>query len=120
MTIKDREYYNYESVDMGASVKHAQPVEILIFKNATLAGTPNFQAYSSISCTDWDTASTTATISDNSQILWSGQLGETGNFLFSFSDQIRIFPGDVISVVAKATTGTPAYVSASLNTREDI
>jgi hypothetical protein len=107
-------------LSVGASVKHAQPVEILIFKNATLAGTPNFQAYSSISCTDWDTASTTATISDNSQILWSGQLGETGNFLFSFSDQIRIFPGDVISVVAKATTGTPAYVSASLNTREDI
>ncbi len=107
-------------LSIGASVKHTQPVEVLILKNPTLAGDPNFQSYSSISCTDWDTAATTATISDNSQIVWSGPVGETGNFLFSFTDNIRMYPGDVFSVVAIASTGTPHYVSANLNTREDI
>ncbi len=105
MTIKDREYYNYEG---------------FVIRNATLAGNPNFAAYSSISCTDWDTAATTATFSDNSQLIWSGQLGETGSFQFTFDDEITLQPGETVSLCARSVTGTPAYVNASLNTREDI
>lgn len=107
-------------LSVAAAAKHTQPVAIFIIRNATLAGTPNFASYSSISCTDWDTAATTATFSDNSQLIWSGQLPETGSFQFTFDDEVTLQPGETVSVCARATTGTPSYVSASLNTREDI
>lgn len=106
-------------LSVAAAAKHGQPVAIFLIRKATLAGTPNFASYSSISATDWDTAATTATFSDNSQLIWSGQLPETGSFQFTFDDEVTLQPGETVSVCARATTGTPAYVSASLNTRED-
>lgn len=106
-------------LSVAAAVKHTQPVAIYLFRNATLGGTPNFTSYSSSSATDWDTSATTATISNNDQLIWSGQLGETGQVLFEFSDFVNLSPGDTITVAARSSTGTPAYVSASLNTRED-
>lgn len=106
-------------LSIAAAAKHTQPVVIYLFRNATLAGTPNFTPYSTTSATDWDTAATTATISNNDQLVWSGQLPETGSLIFSFSDFVSLFPGESFTVAARASTGTPAYVSASLNTRED-
>jgi hypothetical protein len=106
-------------ISISAAVKHTQPVSILIFRNASLVGNVNFSQYSSTSLSCFDTAATSATISDNNQILFSAALAETGNINISFEDEITIQPGETISVVARAVTGTPAYVIASLNTRED-
>ncbi len=106
-------------LSVAAAVKHTQPVLIILIRNATLAGTPNFASYSSISATDWDTAATTATFSDNNQVVWSGQLGETGDLQFTFEDEVTLQPGETISLCARAATGSPAYVSGSINTRED-
>ena len=129
MTIKDREYYNYEGVDMGATFNTAA-IDLIRFKGyfvqVVTTGSPigTFYMYASndpilASATDWDTAATTATFSDNQQIVLSGQLPETGSFQFMFDDEVTLQPGETLSVCARATTGTPAYVSASLNTRED-
>ena len=49
-------------------------------------------------------------------------MGPDGNEfydLFSESEHIAIQPGETFTLAAIATTGTPAFVSASLNTRED-
>jgi hypothetical protein len=46
-------------------------------------------------------------------------MGDTGNVIFEFKDSITIQPGETITLAAKATTGTPAWVVGSLNTRED-
>jgi hypothetical protein len=102
-----------------AAVKHTSPVVIYLFKNATLAGSPNFTAQASSSCSYVDTAATTCTIASNDQLIWSGMLGDTGNFEFTFADDITIQPGEVYTVAAKSVTGTPSYVIASINTRED-
>ncbi len=114
-----KSYVVINVLSVAAANKHTSPVTVFIFRNATLAGTPNFQPYSTISATDWDTAATTATISDNQQIVWSGQMSDAGSIEFTFDDQITMQPGDTLSLCARSTTGTPSYVSGSLNTRED-
>lgn len=102
-----------------AAIKHTSPVIIYLIKNATLLGNPNFTNYSSTSCTMWDTAATTCTYSDNNQVVWSGSIGETGQISFEFADEITLQPGESLTVAAKSTTGTPSYVVAAINTRED-
>ena len=125
-TIRNARYYGGRSnqsvvniLSVAAAIKHTSPVGIYIFKNATLTGSPNYVSYSSSSVTAWDTAATACSISDNRQLVWSGQLGDTGNLEFSFEDEITLQPGETLTVAARAVTGTPAYVTASLNTRED-
>ena len=103
----------------GYACKHGFPVTIYLFRDATLAGTPNFSSYATGSTALYDTAATTCTISSNAQLIWSGTLGETGNSAFAFSDDITLQPGEMITVAAQASSGTPSYVLASLNTRED-
>jgi hypothetical protein len=106
-------------LDVGASIKHTSPVVIYLFKNATLVGSPNFSQYSSSSISYVDTAATSCTISDNSKLIWSGPLGETGELFHEFNGQeIRVLPGDTITVAARSITGTPAYVVCTLNTKE--
>lgn len=107
-------------LSIAAALKHTQPTSVFLFKNATLGGTPNFTAYSTTSATDWDTAATTASISNNDQIVWSAQLAETGNVIFSFTDSVILLPGETLTLAARASTGTPSYFSGSINTREDI
>jgi hypothetical protein len=52
-------------------------------------------------------------------LIWSGPLGDTGNLEWSFDDQdVRIVPGDTITVAARAVSGTPAFVTCTLNTKE--
>lgn len=50
---------------------------------------------------------------------YTGTLGETGNLAFAFIDDITIQPGEMITVAAQSSAGTPSYVIASMNTRED-
>lgn len=106
-------------LSIAAAIKHTSPCAIYIFRDATLAGSPNFSQYDTASGLYWDTAATTCTITNNRQLLWSGQLGDTGNIIFEFTDLVTIQPGEMITVAAKSSTGTPSYVTASLNTRED-
>ena len=107
------------------ALKHTSPCIYYIVKNGTLAGSPNFSAYSSSTCGLWDTAATTVTWSDNSQLLYTFHLGDTGEIDHNFTntefngDEFTIQPGEWITVAAKAVTGTPSYVTGSLNTRED-
>lgn len=82
-------------------------------------GTPVFQPYSSTSATYVDVAATSATISDNNQILFSTHLGETGNQTFAFNEELDLQPDETLTIAAKASQGNPAYVLVSLNSRED-
>ncbi len=125
-TIRNTRYYGGRTnqavinlLSFAGAIKHTSPVSLYIIRNATLAGAPNFASYSSSSCSYWDTAGTTVTYSDNNQVVFSAQLGDTGDFLFSFTDDLSIQPGETITVAAKSTTGSPSYVTASINTRED-
>jgi hypothetical protein len=109
---------------VSGALKHTQPCIFYLIKNGTLGGTPNFVSFGTGSCSTWDTAATTVTFSDNSQLLWTGHLGETGDIDHHFtngdtSGEITLQPGEWITLAAKASTGTPAYVTGSINTRED-
>lgn len=85
-----------------------------------LPGIPVFRNYSSSSCTSYDNEATTCTFADNSQVITSLSIGQTGDFQFQFEDDITVQPGETITVAAKSTTGTSSNVLASLNTREDL
>ena len=102
-----------------AAMKHTQPGSIFLLKNATLSGTPNFATYSTSSCIYYDTAATICTISDNSQLLASLQLGESGQVLFPFLYPISLQTDDTITLAARSITGAPAYVLGSINIIED-
>jgi len=109
---------------VSGALKHTQPCIFYLIKNGTLAGTPNFSSFGTGSCSLWDTAATTVTFSDNSQLLWSGHLGETGDIDHHFTNgssqgELTLQPGEWVTLAAKASTGTPAYVTGSINTRED-
>jgi hypothetical protein len=125
-TIRNTRYYSSRSnqsviqlLSISCAIKHTNPVTLYLIKNGALTGNPNFSQYSTDSCSYYDSTATAVTFSTNDQVLWSGQLGETGNFIFSFSDDITLQPGEWLSVAARASTGTPSYVLATLNTRED-
>jgi len=125
-TIRNTRYYGSRSnqsvielLSVSCAIKHTSPVTLYLIRNGSLTGNPNFSQYASESCSYYDTAATAVTFSTNDQIMWSGQLGETGNFLFAFDDEVTLQPGEWLTVAARAATGTPAYVLATLNTRED-
>ncbi len=102
-----------------ASHDDATPVTIYLLKNATLLGNVNYQEFSTNSCSFWDRAATTCTVSSNDQIIYSLCLGQSTGASFSFTDEITIEPNETITVAAVAVTGTATYVITSLNTRED-
>lgn len=112
-------------VSLHGALKHTSPCIYYIVKNGTLVGNPNFSAYSSSTCGLWDTTATTLTFSDNAQLLFSDHLGDTGSLDSKFSngdynaEEFTLQPGEWVSLCAKAVTGTPSYVTGSLNTRED-
>ena len=110
-------------VSLTGAIKHTSPVIYYLIKNGTLAGNPAFAVNSTNSCTHYDQAATTVTYSTNDQVVWTGHLGDTGQFDHNFDitgrEEFTIQPGETYTLAAKATTGTPAYVTGSLNTRED-
>jgi hypothetical protein len=102
-----------------AALKHTSPCTVYVFRDAALAGSPNFSQYDANSGLYLDTAATTCTIASNRQIVWSGPMGDTGQIDYVFPDEVTIQPGETITVAARAATGSPSWVTASLNTRED-
>ena len=131
-TILNGRYYgsrtNQSVINMlsvSGALKHTSPCVFYLFKNATLVGNPNFSSYSTLSSSLWDTAATTCTIANNEQLLWTGHLGDTGEIDHHFSngtynaEELTIQPGEWITLACRSITGTPAYVTGSINTRED-
>lgn len=106
-------------LSISCSHDDATPIAFYLIKNATLAGTPDFQAFSTDSCTYWDIAATTCTIDKNEQLLTSIQTGQASGETLVLPDDVKLNPGDTITLAARAVTGNATYVNASLNTRED-
>lgn len=104
---------------IGLSLKHTQPCVFYIIRNGILAGTVNFATAYTGALFSIDTGATTVTTTSNAQFIWAAPVGDTGQIIHTFANPIRINHGEVITVCAKATTGNPAYVTASLNLRED-
>jgi hypothetical protein len=109
-------------MSVSGAVKHTQPVVFYLYKNANLAGNPNFQALASNSCSVYDTAATTIT---GGELLWSGHLGETGDIDHHFGnggltmEELTLQPGEWVTLAVKAVQNNPAWVTGAINTRED-
>ena len=107
-----------------AALKHTSPCIIYLIRNGTLGGSPVFSNYATVSCAAFDNTATTVTYSTNDQLVWTGHLGDTGeidhHFIGGIKEEITLQPGEWITLAARAVTGTPAYVTGSINTREDI
>lgn len=112
---------NIQSVN--AALKHTSPTIFYLIRNASLVGNPNFSSYDTNSCSLKDNSATTVTVTNNNQIIWSGHLGDTGNLDHNFdggaNEELTLQPGEWLTLAAKSVTGTPAYVTGSINTRED-
>ena len=90
-----------------------------LIRDATLsAGVPNFTAYATTSCTYVDTAATACTFTTNDQVIWTGTVSTDGSFVFSFSDEVTLQPGETVTLAVGSVTATASCV-AQLNTRED-
>ena len=129
-TIMNSRYYGGISnqaviniISASGALKHTSPCIFYLIKNGSLVGNPNFASYATGSCSLFDSTATTVTVSNNTQILWSGHLGDTGEFDHHFNggtnEEFTLQPGEWVTLAAKAVTGTPAYVTGSINTRED-
>ena len=131
-TIMNKRVYNGRSnqavinlLSVTGAVKHTQPVIFYLIKGGTLVGNPNFGDLSSLSCSEYDTSATTVTYANGEQLLWTGHLGETGEIDHHFgngsfnAEEITLQPGEWVTLAAKASTGTPSYVTGAINTRED-
>lgn len=111
-------------LSVNAAVKHTQPVVFYLIKNATLLGNPSFSNYAEdISSTLYDTAATTCTFTDNSQLIWTGHLGETGQIDHAFSEgqieDLTLQPGEYLTLAVKSVQNNVAWATGSINTRED-
>lgn len=111
-------------LSMNGAVKHTQPVVFYLIKNATLSGNPSFSDYASdISATTFDNSATTCTFSSNAQLVWTGHLGETGEIDHEFAEggpeELTLEPGESLTLAVKAVQNSPAWVTGSINTRED-
>jgi len=106
-------------VSWAACHDDATPVTMYLIKNAALVGTPSFSAWSANSCTYVDTAATTCTITDNSQLIYQLPVGQGGSLLVQFVDEITLQPGETVTLAAQTVTGTATWVLQNLNTRED-
>ena len=131
-TIQNTRYYagrtNHAVINLisaSGALKHTSPCIFYLIKNGTLTGNPNFQAMSSNSCSLYDTAATSVSNVSGDQILWTAHLGETSEFDHHYgngsynAEEMTLQPGEWITLAARAVTGSPAYVTGSINTRED-
>jgi len=110
-------------ISVSGAVEHNSPAVYYLFKNATLVGNPNFQDYASTSCTSWDTAATTCTITSNDQLLWTGHVGSVGEVDHHFEiglEELTMQPGETFTLACKSLgAGSPSFVTGAINTRED-
>ena len=128
-TIMNARYYGGRSnqavinlLSSSGALKHTSPCIFYLIRGGTLTGNPNFQTVASNSCSLWDTAST---VVSGGEIVWTAHLGDTGEFDHHFgngefnAEEITLQPGEWMTLAAKSVTGTPSYVTGSINTRED-
>ncbi len=106
-------------LSFGGAHDDATPITYFLLKNATLAGVPNFTRWSANSCIYVDMDATTATITDNGQIVQSLPIGSQGSVIIPLEDTTTLQPGETLTVAATAVTGTSTFTIATLNTRED-
>lgn len=97
---------------------------IYVIRNPTIIGNPTFTEYDSGKSCSLYTAATgmTCTYSNNTQLLFSMVIAESGNTIYNFRDyqeEFDVQPGEYIAICAQATSGTSNYVRVGLNTRED-
>jgi len=112
-------------ISVSGAIKHTSPVIYYLIKGGTLAGNPSFTQLAANSCSVYDTAATTVTYTTGDQLLWTGHLGDTGELDHHFgngsfnAEELTLQPGEWVTLAAKSTTGTPSFVTGSMNTRED-
>lgn len=106
-------------LSFGGAHDDATPILFYLLRNATLVGTPNYTKWSATSCIYTDTAATSATITDNGQIVKVVPVGQAGTILVEFEDTTTLQPGETLTVAATTVTGTSTFTIATLNTRED-
>lgn len=112
-------------LSVSGALKHTSPCIYYLIKNGSLQGNPTFASSSSNSCCVYDTTATTVTYATSDQLIWTGHLGDTGEIDHHFgngsfnSEEVTLQPGEWITLAARAVTGTPSYVTGSINTRED-
>ncbi len=130
-TIMNTRYYSGRTnqlvinlLSVAGALKHGFPCIFYLVRGGVLTGNPNFQSLASNSCSVWDQAATTVTYSTGDQLLWTGHLGDTGDMDHHFSvgaelEEVTIQPGEWVTLAARAASGSPSYVTGSINTRED-
>jgi len=107
-------------LSLSASHDDATPVAFALLRNPTLVGPVNFSAFSTNSVTEWDQGATTCTVASNEQIETTLMLGQSGGGNFPLSDaELLLQPGEVLTLAARAVTGTATYVLGSVQVRED-
>jgi len=131
-TVMNTRYYNGKAnqsvinlLSASGALKHTSPVIYYLVKNGTLAGNPTFNHIASTSSSLYDTAATTVSYSNGDQLIWTGHLGDTGEIDHHFgngeynAEEVTLQPGEWVTLAARAVTGSPSYVTGSINTRED-
>lgn len=92
-----------------------------IFQSDAVYGVNNGQQLATSS----GSGTATVTYTTGEQLLWTGHLGDTGEIDHHFAEspfnleELTVQPGEWVTLAAKAVTGTPSYVTGSINTRED-
>ncbi len=112
-------------LSVSGAIKHTSPVIFYLIRGGTLAGNPNFTDLATSSCSSWDTSAAAITWATGDQLLATFHVGDTGEFDHHFGngtynmEELTLQPGEYITLAARATTGTPSWVTGSINTRED-
>jgi hypothetical protein len=103
----------------GATKSTTGLTSFFLIRNATLsAGVPNFASYATVSCSYTDVAATACTFTTNDQVIWSATVAQDGQFIFAFSDEVTLQPGETVTLAVRSVTATATCVG-QLNTRED-
>jgi len=132
VSVMNTRYYNGKAnqavinlLSVSGAIKHTQPVVYYLIKGGALGGNPNFQQLSTISCSLWDTASTSVTYSTGDQLVWTGHLGETGELDHHFgngeynAEEVTLQPGEWVTLAVKSVANNIAHATGGINTRED-
>jgi len=122
ITLRNKEVYQSKTnrvpvklLFLAASAEHSKPVEVALYRNATLTG-------ASFSDLDTNTsvleADTTATAFTGGTFLFSIPLGKTGQQILDFtSDKFGevYLPGEAITATIKPSSGNGAEATVSYN-----
>lgn len=103
----------------GGAHDDATPILFYLLRNATLVGTPVWTKWADHSAAYIDTAADTATIDGNGQIIQVIPVGQNGTILNALEDIVTLQPGETVSLVATAVTGTSTWTIGVINARED-